>query len=157
MLHSLKAALCPMHCFPPYCGFGFVQSLVLVCMPLLFLLHRLHLLQSLQPPWTYSTKKKINIWINSSMTCIHYDLKLNNSEENYPKVSSEDVCWSILNVKFINETLQVCQCEEWIISYEEAISEFSCACFKTSLSAKPFLWKWVLYAYSFSCKSKSFW
>ena len=29
-------------------------------------------------------------------------------------------------------------------------------CFKTSLSAKPFIWKWVLRAVSFSCKSKSF-
>ena len=31
-----------------------------------------------------------------------------------------------------------------------------CLCFKTSLSAKPFIWKWVLNAVSFSCKSKSF-
>ena len=31
-----------------------------------------------------------------------------------------------------------------------------CLCFKASLSAKPFLWKWVLHAVSFSCKSKSF-
>ena len=31
-----------------------------------------------------------------------------------------------------------------------------CLCFKTSLSAKPFIWKWVLHAVSFSCKSKSF-
>ena len=31
-----------------------------------------------------------------------------------------------------------------------------CLCFKTSVSAKPFLWKWVLHAVSFSCKSKSF-
>ena len=31
-----------------------------------------------------------------------------------------------------------------------------CLCFKTSLSAKPFLWKWILHAVSFSCKSKSF-
>ena len=29
-----------------------------------------------------------------------------------------------------------------------------CLCFKTSLSAKPFLWKWVLHPVSFSCKSK---
>ena len=29
-----------------------------------------------------------------------------------------------------------------------------CLCFKTSLSAKPFIWKWVLHAVSFSCKSK---
>ena len=29
-------------------------------------------------------------------------------------------------------------------------------CFKTSLSAKPFIWNWVLHAVSFSCKSKSF-
>ena len=28
--------------------------------------------------------------------------------------------------------------------------------FKTSLSAKLFIWKWVLHAVSFSCKSKSF-
>ena len=31
-----------------------------------------------------------------------------------------------------------------------------CLCFKTSLSAKPFMWKWVLHAVSFLCKSKSF-
>ena len=31
-----------------------------------------------------------------------------------------------------------------------------CLCFKTSLSAKPFIWKWVLNAVSFSCKTKSF-
>ena len=31
-----------------------------------------------------------------------------------------------------------------------------CLCFKTSLSAKPFIWKWVLNAVSFLCKSKSF-
>ena len=31
-----------------------------------------------------------------------------------------------------------------------------CLCFKTSLSAKPFIWKWVLHAVSFSCKLKSF-
>ena len=31
-----------------------------------------------------------------------------------------------------------------------------CPCFKTSLSAKSFIWKWVLHAVSFSCKSKSF-
>ena len=31
-----------------------------------------------------------------------------------------------------------------------------CLCFKTSVSAKPFLWKWVLHAVSFSCKSKFF-
>ena len=30
-----------------------------------------------------------------------------------------------------------------------------CLCFKTSLSAKPFIGKWVLHAVSFSCKSKS--
>ena len=30
-----------------------------------------------------------------------------------------------------------------------------CLCFKASLSAKPCLWKWVLHAVSFSCKSKS--
>ena len=30
-----------------------------------------------------------------------------------------------------------------------------CLCFKTSLSAKPFIWKWVLHAVSFSCKSIS--
>ena len=29
-------------------------------------------------------------------------------------------------------------------------------CFKTSLSVQPFIWKWVLHAVSFSCKSKSF-
>ena len=29
-------------------------------------------------------------------------------------------------------------------------------CFKTSLSAKPLIWKWVLHAVSFSCKSKAF-
>ena len=29
-------------------------------------------------------------------------------------------------------------------------------CFKTSLSAKPFIWKWVLQAISFSCKSVIF-
>ena len=27
-----------------------------------------------------------------------------------------------------------------------------CLCFKASLSAKPFIWKWVLHAVSFSCK-----
>ena len=32
---------------------------------------------------------------------------------------------------------------------------FLCLCFKTSLSAKPFIWKWVLHAVSFSCKSIS--
>ena len=31
-----------------------------------------------------------------------------------------------------------------------------CLCLKTSLSAKPFIWKWVPPAGSFSCKSKSF-
>ena len=31
-----------------------------------------------------------------------------------------------------------------------------CLCFKTSLSAKPFIWKWVLPAVSFSCKSVIF-
>ena len=31
-----------------------------------------------------------------------------------------------------------------------------CLRFITSLSAKPFIWKWVLHAVSFSCKSKSF-
>ena len=31
-----------------------------------------------------------------------------------------------------------------------------CLCFKTSLSAKAFIWKWVLHAVSFSSKSKSF-
>ena len=31
-----------------------------------------------------------------------------------------------------------------------------CLSIKTSLSAKPFIWKWVLHAVSFSCKSKSF-
>ena len=30
-----------------------------------------------------------------------------------------------------------------------------CLCFKTNLSAKPFIWKWVLHAVSFSYKSKS--
>ena len=29
-----------------------------------------------------------------------------------------------------------------------------CLCFKTRLRAKPFIWKWVLHAVSFSCKSK---
>lgn len=50
--HSLKAVLFPTHWFPPFSGFGFVHSLVLVCMPLIFLVHVLHLLHSLQPPWT---------------------------------------------------------------------------------------------------------
>ena len=31
-----------------------------------------------------------------------------------------------------------------------------CLCFKTSLCAKPLIWKWVLQAVSFSCKPKSF-
>ena len=31
-----------------------------------------------------------------------------------------------------------------------------CLCFKTSLSAKPFIWKWVLHAVSFSCQSSHF-
>ena len=31
-----------------------------------------------------------------------------------------------------------------------------CLCIKTSLSVKPFIWKWVLQAVLFSCKSKSF-
>ena len=31
-----------------------------------------------------------------------------------------------------------------------------CLCFKTSLSMKSFIWKWVLHAVSFSCKSKPF-
>ena len=31
-----------------------------------------------------------------------------------------------------------------------------CLCFKTSLSAKLFIWKWVLHALLFSCKSNSF-
>ena len=33
---------------------------------------------------------------------------------------------------------------------------FLCLCCKTSLSAKPLIWKWVLHAVSFSCKSRSF-
>ena len=56
--HSLKAALGPVHSFPPFFGFGFVQSLFLVCMPLLFLLHRLHMLQALHPPWTCKWREK---------------------------------------------------------------------------------------------------
>ena len=31
-----------------------------------------------------------------------------------------------------------------------------CLCFKTSLRTKPFIWKWLLHAVSFSCKSKPF-
>ena len=31
-----------------------------------------------------------------------------------------------------------------------------CLCFKPSLSAKPFIWKWFLLAVSCSCRSKSF-
>ena len=31
-----------------------------------------------------------------------------------------------------------------------------CLCFKWSLSARPFIWKWVLQAVSFSCKSVIF-
>ena len=34
--------------------------------------------------------------------------------------------------------------------------EILCLCFKTSSIAKPFKWKWILHAVSFSCKSKSF-
>ena len=30
-----------------------------------------------------------------------------------------------------------------------------CLCFKTCLSAKPIIWKWILQAVSFSCKSES--
>ena len=41
---------------------------------------------------------------------------------------------------------------KWIGHFRVLLSLF----FKTSLSAKPFLWKWVLHAVSFSCKSKSF-
>lgn len=58
LLHSLKAALGPAQSFPPFSGFGFVQSLFLVCMPLLFLLHRLHMLQAVHPPWTCKWRKK---------------------------------------------------------------------------------------------------
>ena len=32
-----------------------------------------------------------------------------------------------------------------------------CLCYKTSLSAKPSIWKWVLHAVSFSCKTNWFW
>ena len=44
----------------------------------------------------------------------------------------------------------------WLAS---AIGHFRillCLCFKTSLSAKPFIWKWVLHAVSFSCISSHF-
>ena len=43
--------------------------------------------------------------------------------------------------------------------WKPAIGHFRvllCLCFKASLSAKPFLWKWVLHAVSFSRKSTSF-
>ena len=51
----------------------------------------------------------------------------------------------------------------WIISYilhiiHGPIGHFRVLlflCFKTSLNAKPFVWKWVLHAVSFSCKSKN--
>ena len=56
------------------------------------------------------------------------------------------------------------QFEEKLLRITWPIEQFSighflvllCLCFKTSLSAKPFIWKWILHAVSFSCKSKSF-
>ena len=43
---------------------------------------------------------------------------------------------------------------EWPIGHFRVLS---CLCFITSLSAiQPFIWKWVLHAVSFLCKSKSF-
>ena len=102
--------------------------------------------------------------------------KVKNSMPDVILMSAEEKCKSNLNIYFIHVNHYMWSLHRASICFSQSYKKklmanfaplrwqwFMCArsighfrvllclCFKTSLSAKPFIWKWVLHAVSFSC------